>query len=89
VAWVAVAAGRLSTGEPIEAGELAAFERSGQAIDFVAEEDSSFVLGSAVPHPHALVLGTYSVHTSRAALTQGETEIRRIGTELRQAGRLG
>jgi redox-sensitive bicupin YhaK (pirin superfamily) len=95
VAWVAVAAGSVRVSEPIgageliEAGELAAFERSGQGIDFVAEDDTSFVLGSAVLHPHALVLGSYSVHTSRAALDQGQTEIRRIGTQLRQAGRLG
>ena len=85
VAWVAVATGALRAGEPIAAGELAAFESSGQAIDFVALEDTSFVLGSAVPHPHALVLGAYSVHTSRAALTQGEAEIRRIGMQLRKA----
>jgi len=41
-----------------------------------------------MPHPHELVMGTYSVHTSQAALRQGSTEIRRIATQLRQAGRL-
>lgn len=88
VAWVAVATGALMAGERIDAGELVAFEPSGQSIDFVATEATSFVLGSAVPHPHDLVLGTYSVHTSRAALEQGQTEIRRIARQLREAGRL-
>jgi redox-sensitive bicupin YhaK (pirin superfamily) len=88
VAWVAVDAGQLNAGGSVSAGELAVFEESGQAIDFVAQGDTSFVLGSAVKHPHDLVTGYYSVHTSKAALAQGEAEIRRIGTSLRQAGKL-
>ena len=35
-----------------------------------------------------LVLDHYSVHTSQAALAEGEAEIRRIGARLRQEGRL-
>jgi hypothetical protein len=89
VAWAAVATGALTAGETIDAGELVAFEPSSQSIDFVAPQATSFVLGSAVPHPHDLVMGRYSVHTSPAALAQGATEIRRIATQLRQAGRLG
>jgi redox-sensitive bicupin YhaK (pirin superfamily) len=89
VAWAAVASGALTAGEAIAAGELVAFEPSGQSIEFVATEAASFVLGSAVPHPHELVMGRYSVHTSAATLAQGETEIRRIAGQLRQAGRLG
>lgn len=83
VAWVAVANGALVAGEAIAAGELVAFEPSGQSIDFVATNPTSFVLGSAVPHPHELVLGRYSVHTSRATLAKGEAEIRRLGTPMR------
>lgn len=93
VGWVAVNAGRLgagySAGGPVGAGELAVFEESDAALDFVAHGDTSFVLGSAVKHPHELVMGHYSVHTSRATLDQGEAEIRRIGAKLRQEGRLG
>lgn len=88
VAWVAVAAGKLNAGESIGAGELVAFEPSGQAVDVVAQDETRFVLGSAAPHPHDLVMGSYSVHTSREALTRGEAEIRRIGMQLRQEGRL-
>jgi len=69
-------------------GELAVFEESNQPIDFVAHGDTSFVLGSAVKHPHDLVMGHYSVHTSKAALEQGEAEIQRIGARLRSGGRL-
>jgi len=56
VGWVAVNAGRLDAGggEPIAASELAVFEESGAAIDFVAHGDTSFVLGSAARHPHDL-----------------------------------
>lgn len=88
VAWLAVDAGQLDAGGPVDSGELAVFAESGQPIDIVAQGDSSFVLGSAAKHPHNLVTGYYSVHTSKAALEQGEAEIHRIGERLRQEGRL-
>jgi redox-sensitive bicupin YhaK (pirin superfamily) len=88
VAWLAVDKGGLRSRAPIGAGELAVFEESGAAIELEAEGDTSFVLGSAIKHPHPLVLGYYSVHTSGAALAQGEAEINRIGQRLRAAGRL-
>ena len=61
---------------------------SDDAIDFHAETDTEFVLGSAVKHRHDLVLGNYSVHTSNAALREGEARIRKIGMRLREEGRL-
>lgn len=86
VAWVAINKGHLSagdrTGGAIATGELAVFEESGLAIDFEAHGETAFVLGSAAKHPHALVTGYYSVHTSPEALEQGEEEIRRIGARL-------
>jgi redox-sensitive bicupin YhaK (pirin superfamily) len=90
VAWVAVSSGRLDAGAggPVATGELAVFAESGGAIDFVARGETAFVLGSAVKHPHDLVMGYYSVHTSPAALARGEAEIQRIGLRLRQEGRL-
>ena len=88
VAWLAVDEGGLRSHAPIGAGELAVFEESGGAIELAADGDTSFVLGSAIKHPHPLVLGYYSVHTSRATLAQGEAEIDRIGQRLRAAGRL-
>jgi redox-sensitive bicupin YhaK (pirin superfamily) len=87
VAWVAVMDGSLRASSRVDAGELAIFESSEAPIDFVAEGRTRFVLGSAQRHPHDLVLGNYSVHTSAEALRRGETEIRRIGRELRGQGK--
>ncbi len=83
VAWVAVAEGMLRTPSLVRSGEVAVFADSEQGIDLVAEGDASFVLGSAARHPHDLVLGNYSVHTSTEALRRGEAGIRRIGQQLR------
>jgi redox-sensitive bicupin YhaK (pirin superfamily) len=88
VAWLAIDKGALRSPEPIGEGQLVVFEESEGAIELEAKGDTSFVLGSAVKHPHPLVLGSYSVHTNEAALTQGEAEINRIGQRLRAAGRL-
>ena len=82
VAWIALQAGAVSTPELVTAGELAVFTEDNSAISFEALDLARFVLGSAVKHPHDLVLGNYSVHTSRRALVNGETEIRRIGRDL-------
>ena len=86
VAWVAVHDGVLQAASAIPSGEIAVFEPSGQSIDFAAEGKTGFVLGSAAKHPHELALGNYSVHTSPEALRRGETEIRRIGQQLRAKG---
>jgi hypothetical protein len=88
VAWVAVHRGKLATPEIVDKGELAVFEESNAALEFDALEDTDFILGSAVKHPHDLVLGTYSVHTSRAALDRGEAKIAEIGKRLKAEGRL-
>jgi redox-sensitive bicupin YhaK (pirin superfamily) len=88
VCWVALASGRLVAPEPVLAGELVAFEPSNEAIDFRAEADTEFVLGSAASHPHELALGYYSVHTSPASLAAGEQRIAEIQAQLQKEGRL-
>ncbi|WP_126943708.1 pirin family protein [Xanthomonas sp. BRIP62418] len=88
VAWIAVHGGQLEAAETIGSGQMAVFKDAEQAIEVVAVGATSFVLGSAVKHPHELVMGHYSVHTSEATLAQGEAEIRRIGEQLRARGRL-
>ncbi len=82
VAWLAVDKGGLRAPERIDAGELVVFEESGEAIELRAEGATSFVFGSAVKHPHPLVLGYYSVHTSAEALERGEAEIERIRKDI-------
>lgn len=62
--------------------ELVVFEEGESALRFEGSRDPAFVLGSAVKHPHNLVLGYYSVHTTPEALAAGEAEIRRIGERL-------
>lgn len=88
VAWIAVHRGKLATPEIVDKGELAVFEESNAAVEFEALEDTGFILGSAVKHPHNLVLGNYSVHTSQRALDRGEARIAEIGQLLRAEGRL-
>jgi redox-sensitive bicupin YhaK (pirin superfamily) len=88
VGWIALATGRLLTPESVEAGELALFEPSNGAIDFHAEADTEFVLGSSLPHPYDLVLGSHSVHTSPAALQAAEQRISGIKRQLQSEGRL-
>ena len=88
ICWVAPSAGRLLVPERVEGGELAIFERSNGAIDFSAEADAEFVVGSAAPHAHDLVLGNYSVHTSAATLRAAEQRISEIQDRLQNEGRL-
>jgi redox-sensitive bicupin YhaK (pirin superfamily) len=88
VLWVAVATGVLSAPDELRHGELAAFEPSSKAVEFEALTDTEFVLGSAVPHAHDLVLGYYSVHTSPDALRVGEAHIAAVQTRLVQEGRI-
>ena len=88
VAWIAVHKGKLATPESVDKGELAVFGASNRALEFEAVEDTGFVLGSAVKHPHDLVLGYYSVHTDERALARGEAKIAEIGKRLRAEGRL-
>jgi redox-sensitive bicupin YhaK (pirin superfamily) len=88
VLWIAVGNGVVRTPDRVGRGELAIFAPGEAAVEFVAETDTEFMLGSAVPHPHDLVLGYYSVHTSADALAQGERRIREIRAELVRQGRL-
>ncbi|MBZ5794449.1 pirin family protein [Burkholderia contaminans] len=86
VGWTAVMDGSLRMPEPVGQGELAVFDASDAPLEFEAVTDARFVVGTAIPHPHDLHLGNYSVHTSAAALVEGEREIVRIGHALRAKG---
>ncbi len=88
VAWLAVARGVLDAGERITAGEMVSFEQGESPIILEASGDSDavFVIASALPHPHDLVLGYYSVHTSADALQAGEARIAELGALLRTSG---
>lgn len=89
VLFIAVGKGALMAPDRVGQGELAIFAPGGGAVEFLAEADAEFMLGSAVPHPHDLVLGYYSVHTSADALVRGERRIDEIRAEFVRQGRLG
>jgi redox-sensitive bicupin YhaK (pirin superfamily) len=88
VLWTAVASGTVLVPDELEYGDLVAFEPSSKAVEFEARTDTEFVLGSAVPHKHDLVLGSHSVHTTPAALRDAQAHISAIRTRLVQEGRL-
>jgi redox-sensitive bicupin YhaK (pirin superfamily) len=88
VLWTAVGKGSILVPDELQQGELAAFTRSSAVLEFEAQSDAEFVLGSAVPHNYDLVLGSHSVHTSVEALREAETRISEIHTRLIGQGRL-
>jgi redox-sensitive bicupin YhaK (pirin superfamily) len=89
VAWAYAFDGIVqASGERLEK-TLAVFADCDAPIEFVATTDTGFAVASAVKHPYPLVLGAYSVHTSAAALEQGEARIARIGEQLYAEGRIG
>src|SRR5216684_2327436 len=84
VLWTAVASGTVSVPDELRQGELAAFEASNETVQFEALSDTEFMLGSAVPHDHELVLGSHLVHTSPDALREAQGQISAIRTRLVQ-----
>jgi redox-sensitive bicupin YhaK (pirin superfamily) len=93
VLWTALGMGSvLVANQPqqdeLRQGELVAFKPSSAVIEFEAQSEAEFVVGSAVPHDYDLVLGSHSVHTSAEALREAEARISAIETRLIQEGRL-
>jgi redox-sensitive bicupin YhaK (pirin superfamily) len=88
VLWIALGKGKVRVPERIRRGTLAIFAPGDEPVEFVAETETEFMLGSAAGHPHDLVTGYYSVHTSEEALAKGEQRIREIHQELVRAGQL-
>jgi hypothetical protein len=93
VLWTAVGIGSVVVAnqpqqDELRQGELVAFKPSNAVIEFEAQSDAEFVVGSAVPHNYDLVLGSHSVHTSAEALREAEARISEIQTRLIQQGKL-
>ena len=88
VLWIAVGMGSVLVPDQLQQGDLVAFSPSSAALEFEAQSDAEFVLGSAVPHDYDLVLGSHSVHTSAGALREAEAQISAIRKRLIQQGRL-
>jgi redox-sensitive bicupin YhaK (pirin superfamily) len=88
VLWIAVGMGSVLVPDELRQGELVTFRPSSAAIEFEAQADAEFVLGSAVPHDHDLVLGPHSVHTTNEAMHEAESRILEIQTRLMQQGKI-
>jgi redox-sensitive bicupin YhaK (pirin superfamily) len=88
VAWAFVYRGRARVAGTELSRELAILEEGEAPVTIDAVDDARVLLGSAAKHDHPLVLGSHSVHTSRAALARGEARIREVREELRRAGRM-
>jgi redox-sensitive bicupin YhaK (pirin superfamily) len=89
VLWAGLGKGVVeASSEALEHGEIVVFETGESPVEFTARTDAEFVIGSAAPHPHDLVLGYYSVHTSAEALRIGEARIDEIRDSLVAKGRL-
>ena len=88
VAWAFAQRGRLHVAGEQLVRELAVFEDGNAGLEFEAEGDCAFLLGSAAPHAHDLVLGPYSVHSSKQALAAGVRHIAELGEQLQQQGKL-
>jgi len=88
VGWVALAQGELEADGRLRAGDMAVYEDGEAGVTLTAggADDAVFVLGSAVPHAHALHLGYYSVHTTADALVKGEARIAELHRDLVAAG---
>lgn len=86
--WIATATGSLDIdGDRADSGEMALLDgRDGEVAFTGGVAGATFVLGSAVPHPHDLVLGYYSVHTTPDALAQGEARINELARRMQEDG---
>jgi redox-sensitive bicupin YhaK (pirin superfamily) len=89
VLWAGIGKGAVETSSQVlKHGEIVVFEAGEDPVEFKARTDTEFMIGSAAPHPHDLVLGYYSVHTSAEALQIGEAQIAAIRNALAAKGRI-
>ena len=89
VLWAGIGKGVVdASSAALQHGEIAVFEAGEGSVEFTATAGAEFVIGSAARHPHDLVLGYYSVHSSAEALRIGEARIDAIRDTLVAKGRL-
>ncbi len=88
VGWAFVFEGTVEVQGVSTQRELLIFKGAGSIEVSARTGPVRMLIGTARPHPHPLVLGYSSVHTSESALAAGEAEICRIGEGLRAAVQL-
>ena len=83
VGWLALSKGSLAGPTTAANGELIIFSKDDGVIALQGGPDgATFVLGSAIPHPHDLHLGYYSVHATAEGLIKGERNIEALREQL-------
>jgi|SRR5579862_1911579 len=88
VLWTALGKGSILVPNELQHGELVAFTTSSAVLQFEAQSDAEFVLGSAAPHDYDLILGSHSVHTTTKALHHAEARISEIQMYLVHEGKV-
>jgi redox-sensitive bicupin YhaK (pirin superfamily) len=86
--WLAPIAGKalVNAEATINKGEVLILEEGTANVVIQAQSSMRFVIASAKPHPHELIMGPYSVHTNRQALQQGHQHIANLAEDLRRKG---
>lgn len=89
VGWLAMSKGSLDGPAHASNGELLIFSPDDGVIALQGGPDgATFVLGSAIPHPHDLHLGYRSVHATAEGLVTGERSRRAPTASARRAASL-
>jgi redox-sensitive bicupin YhaK (pirin superfamily) len=88
VLWIAVNEGSIRVSGEIISNEIVIFDSKSASLTLQAQGVTNFVLGSASKHPHPLITGYYSVHTSKETLRIGEDGIKVVGKRLKDEGRI-
>jgi redox-sensitive bicupin YhaK (pirin superfamily) len=88
VLWIAINEGSIRVAGETLSNEIAIFDAGSVPLTLQAQGEVNFVLGSAVKHPHPLITGHYSVHTTDDALKIGEEGIKKVGEKLKAEGRI-
>lgn len=88
VLWVAINEGSIEVANQKLSNEFAIIHTNVLPLTIKAHGTANFVLGSATKHPHPLITGHYSVHTSKEALSTGEEGIKVVGKRLKAEGKI-
>ncbi len=88
VLWIAINEGSIDVANQRLSSEIAIFDTKALPLTIQAHGTTNFVLGSATRHPHPLITGYYSVHTTTEALRIGEEGIKKVGKRLKAEGRI-
>jgi len=84
IAWTFAQSGKLKiSGAELDC-ELASFEEGNGALEFHADGDCAFLVGSAAKLQQSLVIGYYSVHSTQENLIACERRISEIGAPLKR-----